>query len=107
MSQNDLYKEFIEKLKKEKQGKELADYIAGLLKLGASELYLAMTVYLTDEDMQLINDEPSDEKAMELIKERFKLRTQMTPEEFVSGLRDEIAKNYLFPELTKTTSKTD
>lgn len=100
MASDDLFFEFINKLKKDKSDEEVGKFIAGLLKLGSFELLTTMLLLLTDEDIKTINDEPSDEKADEIIRERFTLRTGLSPEEFVAKLQDEIAKGYLFPELT-------
>lgn len=104
MAGDDLYLEFINKVKKDKSDTEVTQYIEGLLKFGALELYTAMLTLLTEEDMQAIDTEPDDAKADILIKEKFKLRTGVTPEEFVDKLRDQIAKGYLFPVLNQATT---
>lgn len=104
MAQDDLYKEFIEKLKKDKTKEEAGEFLANLLKFGAAELYYAIMLFLTDQDAEDIEKIDDEEKAKEEVKTRFKLRTGMTPEEFVRNLRDRIAKNYLFPELKPTSS---
>ncbi len=103
MADDDIYQEFIEKLKKDKTEQEAAKFVAGLLQIGSIELYTTMVYFLQDEDVKAINDEPDDEKAKVLIREKFKLRTGMTPEEFMTGLRDSFAKGYLFPDLYKKT----
>ena len=102
MAQDDLYKEFIDKIKKDKSPEEVGKYIADLLKFGAAELYLAMIAFLTEEDLTAVDKIADDKKAEEELRNLFKLRTGKTPEEFVTELRDAIAKGYLFPELTQT-----
>ncbi len=104
MAADDLYLEFINKLKKDKTQEEAGEFLANLLKFGAAELYYAIMLYLTDEDAEDIEKIADDKKAQEEVKKRFKLRTGVTPEEFVGNLRDRIAKDYLFPELKPTSS---
>lgn len=105
MATNDLYREFIEKLKKNKTPEEAANFLAELMKLGSAQLHYTIMTILTDEDMEAINKIPNDQEAIEEMKRRFKIRTGVTPEEFVLHVRDEIAKNYLFPALNQNTKK--
>ena len=106
MAAHNLYQEFIDKLQKDKSPQEAGKFIADLLKFSAVNIYYAIMTFLTDEDMEEIEKIPDDTQAMEEMKKRFALRTGYTPEEFVNGLRDEIAKNYLFPELNPNNGKT-
>ena len=94
MTESNLYKNFIEKLRKEKSREEFAKFIEGIVKLGTGEIYTNLLIFLTDEDLKEINDETSDEKADILIRDKFKLRTGKTPEDFANGLLGEITKNY-------------
>lgn len=99
MAQDDLYLEFLEKLKKDKSVEELAEYIAGLMKYGAAELYAAMFYFLEEEDLDAIEKITTDKEQEEEIKKRFQQRSGVTPGEFINNLRDAISKNFLFPEL--------
>ncbi len=104
MAADDLYVEFIKKLQKDKTPEQSGEFLANLLKFGAAELYYAIMLHLTDEDAEIIDKMDDEGKAKEEIRKRFKLRTGVTPEEFVGNLRDRIAKDYLFPELKPTSS---
>lgn len=104
MAQDDLYLEFLEKLKKEKSPQDLEKYLADLFRFGAEELYMMMLIYLTDEDMQALEKIDDEKIAKEEINKRFKLRTGKTPAEFITEFRDTLARNYLFPELTNAGS---
>lgn len=95
--QEDIFKKFIDKIKAEKSPEEADKFFTDLLKFSASELYFAIMSELTDEDLQAIEQIPDDKLAEEEINKRFKDRTQMTPEEFVSKLRDQISKETLTP----------
>ena len=99
MSSDDLFKEFIDKLQKDKTPEEAGKFIAALLKLQSAELYLTMLSQLTDEDLEVIDKIEDDSQAEKEIETRFKLHTSMTPVEFVNSLRDKIAQGYLFPDL--------
>lgn len=99
MAAHDLYQEFVARLQEDKSPEESGKFIADLLKYTSASVYYAIMIFLTDEDMDEVEKISDDKAAMEKMKELFKLRTGVTPEEFVNGLRDEVAKNYLFPEL--------
>ena len=100
MAEHDLFSEFIDKLKKDKTPEEVGEFLADLMKLSSGSLYLAIMTQLSDEDMSEIDKITDEKKAQEEIEKRFKLKTGLTPLEFVNQLRDKIAKGYLFPELT-------
>lgn len=100
MASNDLFIEFIDKLKKDKTPQEVGEFVADLLKLSSGTLYLAIMTQLSDEDMTEIDKITDEKKAQEEIEKRFKVKTGLTPLVFVNQLRDKIAKGYLFPELT-------
>lgn len=99
MSHGDLYLEFLKKLKTDKSDEQLAEFMAGAMKFGAAQLMTAIFYFLTVEDMEEIGKSKDTMKQEEEIRARFKLRTGVTTEEFMTKLRDTISKNYLFPEL--------
>jgi len=99
MAQDDLYVEFLKKLKSEKSDTEIQTFIANLLNFGATELYTLMIMFLTEEDFAAVEAIKDDAEAEKETAARFKLRTSMSPEEFIIQLRDEVAKGYLFPVL--------
>lgn len=99
MAQDDLYTEFLNKLKSDKTEEQMAEFIAGAMKFGAAELMTALFYFLTVEDLQDVEKEKDQKKQEELLKDRFKLRTGITTVEFMQKLRDTISKHYLFPEL--------
>lgn len=95
MNKDQVFNNFLEKLKKEKNEKEVGEFLAALLKFSAAELYVTITAMLTEEDMTAVEAIPDDIQAEEELINRFKLRTGMTPQEFVIQLRDKIAANYI------------
>ena len=99
MADTDIYQQFLDKLKKDKSPEDAGKFLANLLKFSAAEVYFALMTYLTDEDMECIEKIADEKKAEEEMISRFKLRTGVTPVEFVTHLRDEIGKNYLSPQL--------
>lgn len=94
---NDLYQKFITKLKAEKDPEEIKKFLNDLNNFGATELYFAVMSQLTEEDLQAIDGIKDDTVAQEEIKKRFKDRTGITPEDFISQLRARIAQEYLQP----------
>lgn len=98
---NDLYIEFIKKLKEKKSDEEIALFVANLTKFSAGVLYETMLLYLTDEDFAKIEKIEDDDKAQEELKNLFKTRVGVSPEEFVAELRDKVAKDGLFPVLAQ------
>lgn len=101
MAQDDLYLEFIKKLQENMSPDEAANYLAESLKAGASFLYSAIIYYLEEEDLDAVESLTDEKEQEEEMKKRFTMRTGMTPQEFVDNIRDAIAKNYMFPELSK------
>lgn len=99
MAQEDLYLEFLTKLKKDKREEEVAEFVAGVMKFGAAQLLTAIFYFLTVEDMEEIEQLEVQTEQEDKIREFFKLRTGVTTTEFMVQLRDTISKNYLFPEL--------
>ena len=55
MASEDLFKEFIEKVKKDKSPEELAKFLADLYKFGSAEVYFTMLAVLEEEDMAAID----------------------------------------------------
>lgn len=104
MNKTDLFQEFIQKLKKDKSDAEVGKIITDLLKFDAQALYITILTELDEEDYKAINEIKEEKEADEELKRRFKLNTGKTPEEFIIDLRDEIAKNNLFPELTNPST---
>lgn len=104
MASDNLFIEFIDKLKKDKTDEEVGEFLANLMKFGATELYLTMITQLKEEDFEALDKITEEEKALQEVKDRFKLRTGYTPEEFVVKLRDKIAQGYLFPDLAPKTA---
>lgn len=88
--QDDLIKKFIDKLKAEKGDEEAGKYLAGMIKFGSTELYLAIVTALTDEDFAEIEKIPDDAVAKEEIIKLFKAKTGVTPEEFLVKVRDSL-----------------
>lgn len=103
MAKDDLYIEFLNKLKADKKPEEIADFLSGAMKFGAAQLYAAMFYFLEVEDLQVLDAITDEKKRDEELKVRFQNRTGVTPSEFMNNLRDTIAKNYLFPELKPQT----
>lgn len=99
MAQEDLYLEFLNKLKADKSEEEVGEFLAGVMKFGAAQLLTAIFYFLTVEDLEVIEKLKEQKEQEEKIRELFKLRTGVTTTEFMVQLRDTIAKNYLFPEL--------
>ena len=92
MSTNPALKKFIRKLKKEKTEAELVKYLADLAKFSAAELYMALLFNLNDEDIEVIDKIDDDALAEKEMRRRFKQRTKISPEEFVTQLTTELAK---------------
>ena len=88
---------FLEKLRREKSEEEVGNFLAGLMKFGAAELYYTMMSVMTEDDMTTIDQIADDEVASAEIIKRFKQRTGMTPEEFVKKLSVSVAKEYVSP----------
>lgn len=105
MAQDDLYLEFINKLKTEKSEEEVKTFLENLVNFGTAEIFFLTAMYLTKEDFDAVDAIKDDAQAEKEIALRFKLRTTMSPEEFIIKLRDEVAKGYLFPVLTNTAVK--
>lgn len=105
MAQDDLYLEFLKKLKAEKSEAEIADYLANLMKYGGAMLFTAMFYFLNDEDLKAIEQIKDKTQQEEEIRKRFKDRTGMTTVEFLQNLRDSIAKDQMFPALQTSSSK--
>ncbi|PIR07734.1 hypothetical protein COV53_06710 [Candidatus Gottesmanbacteria bacterium CG11_big_fil_rev_8_21_14_0_20_37_11] len=103
MANDDLYQAFIDKLKKEKSGEEAGKFLADLFKFSSANLYYTIMTNLWDEDIDAINKITDDKKADEELKIRFKMRTGVTPQEFVIQLRDKVSQGYLFPKLTQSS----
>lgn len=99
MAKDDLYIEFLNKLKADKKPEEMADFISGAMKYGAAQLYAAMFYFLDEEDLKALDAIQDEKKREEELQIRFKNKTGVTTGEFMNNLRDTIAKNYLFPEL--------
>lgn len=95
MTDNNIYKNFLDKLQRDKSPEDTSKFIANLLKFSSAEVYFAIMAFLTDEDMEAIEKIEDEKKAEEELTNRFKLRTGVTPTEFVTKLRDEISGNYL------------
>lgn len=103
MAQEDLYIEFLKKLKADKTETEMSDFLSGVLKLSAAHLHTALYYFLDEADFQAL-DAISDEKKMEdELVSRFRKKSGVTPGEFILKLRDTLSKNYLFPELNSST----
>ncbi len=101
MAQDDLYLEFLKKLQENMSQEEAANYLTEVLKAGASFLYTAMIYYLEEEDLDAVEALADEKEQEDEVKKRFTMRTGLTPQEFVDNIRDAIAKNYMFPELSK------
>ena len=99
MAHEDLYTEFLKKLKADKTEEQMAEFLAGAMKFGAAQLMTAIFYFLTVEDMEEVEKEKNQKIQEDIIREKFKLRTGVTTIEFMQKLRDTISKNYLFPEL--------
>lgn len=89
---DNIFQKFIDKLKNERSEEEFNDFITNLINISSSELYWMMLSQLTDEDLKTIENITDDDEANKKIDELFQLRTNMTPEEFIKGLIDAIAK---------------
>ncbi len=81
----------------EKYGSDGArDFIQGLADAMATETYTAIMYFLEEEDLDYI-DKLTDEKEAEAeIKKRFKKRSGMTVEEFITQVKESYTE--LFPE---------
>lgn len=106
MAKDDLYIEFLNKLKADKKPEEIADFLSGVMKFGSAQLYAAMFYFLELEDLQALDAIADEKKREEELQIRFKNRTGVTTSEFMNNLRDTIAKNYLFPELKSRQNTT-
>jgi hypothetical protein len=96
-----LYAEFLEKLKKDKSKQEFEKFIADLVKFGSTALYTTIQANLSEQDMEEIEKIDDEIQAQIEVEKRFMAKTGKTPTLFMEELRDEIAKNYMFPELMK------
>ena len=98
MNDDNLYQDFIKKLtvgKSESEVNELQNVIA---KYGASQLYMALFHYLTEEDLLDIDNIKDPQKRTEEIQTRFKLRTGTTMEEFLVKVKKLMVENSQNPQ---------
>ena len=93
--QQDVFTQFIEKLKEEKSEEQITKLLAALYQFQAEALYEIMLEVLTDQDFQAIEKIEDDDEAEQEINRLFKERTQLTPQEFVVKLRDTLSQTYL------------
>ncbi len=99
---NNNFTQFLDKLIADRGEDEAVEFLTNMAKFGAAELYTAMITLLTDEDLAAIEKIEDDAKAQEEVERRFKLHTGLTPEEFVTELRNAVAMGYLELKKNKT-----
>lgn len=86
---------FILKLTQQKGHDAAVDTLLNISKFGAAELYTSLILMLTDEDLDAIEKIENDEEAEKEMAHRFKLRTGVSPDEFMIQLQEALAKGYL------------
>ena len=96
---DDIYKQFIDKLIKDKGETEAKKFLTSLAEYGAEHLYITMLTTLSEEDMQAIENISDEKEAEAEAIKRFQAKTGKTPEEFLKGLQQVYAASYLHPEL--------
>lgn len=93
---SDMFKKWLEQLKKDgKSDREIGEMVAGVAKLSAAGVYMALMTALTEEDIQAVEKIEDDGEAKNKMEEFFKLRTRMTVEEFIAKAQEEFATGYL------------
>ena len=95
MDQDNLVQKFLTKLKQDKTPQEMQKFLEDLAKFSATELYLLMMSVLTEKDLQQIEKIEDEKLAQEEAIYLFRLRTGITPNEFIIKLSDSFAKEYL------------
>ena len=81
-------KKFVEELKKRgRTDQEIAQLIAGTIKLSAMDLYVAMMTHLSDADLAELDKLPDEEAMMKRAEEIFVQKTGMNLEELADSLQ--------------------
>ena len=94
---DDIYTLFIDKLKKDKREKEAKNYLNSLTKISAVDLFTTLLSFMSEKDMEEL-EKMSDDDMKKEMERRFKEKTGIAPWEFVKGLQDRIAEEYLISE---------
>ncbi len=92
---NSTTKQFLDKLAKDKGIDGAEAYIQDLVNFNSATITATMLEVLTDEDIVAIEKIVDDKLGVDEVNNRFKLRTGMTPTEFVKNIQDAVAENYL------------
>lgn len=93
---NDVFKKWLDELKTQgKSDEEIGKLLSGVAKLSAMEIYMALMMSLTEEDMQEVEKIEDEEEAKKKMEELFKLRTGMTVEELAKNIKEGFAEGYL------------
>jgi len=104
MKNDNLYQDFIKKLTEGKSESEVNELLTVIAKYGASQLYMALFYYFTEEDLLAIEKIEDPQKRTDEIQARFKLRTGTTMEEFLVRVKNLMVQNSQNPQLTTTLS---
>lgn len=81
-------KKFIEELKRRgRTDQEIAQLIAGTIKLSAMDLYVAMMTHLSDADLAELDKLPDEEAMMKRAEEIFVQKTGMNLDELADSLQ--------------------
>ena|SRR5258708_37673597 len=95
MNQDQLFRQFVDKLRGEKSEEEVKRFLENLMNFSAAEVYFTIVANLTEQDLQEIEQIENETLAEQEVLNRFKSRTGVSPKEFVDRLKEEIAKGYL------------
>ncbi len=74
---------------------EVAQVLSEVITTASGLLYVKMMEELTDEEMQVIEDCPTDEEAKELILRLYSDKTRTTPEELMNVFLKEYVTTFL------------
>lgn len=101
MDNNKIFTNFINKLKEDKTDAEVEKFLTDLFTLSGTQLYLMILANLTEEDMTELDKITDEEQGRDEVLKRFQMRTGMTALEYVTKLRDAMAKGYLDKDKTE------
>lgn len=91
-----MFKKWLDKLKTEgRTDEEIGKMLAGVAKLSAAAVYMALMTALTEEDMKSVEAIESDGEAKKKMEKLFKLRTGMSVRELAEKAQSGFAEEYL------------